>query len=111
VEFHAGTDEVPMAARRGLYRVVQEALTNIARHARATAVRVRLDCLPERIELAIADDGVGIPPGTIANPRSLGLVGMRERAAALGADFRIEGGPGQGTTVRIILPRPEGSVE
>jgi PAS domain S-box-containing protein len=111
VEFHAGTDEVPMAARRGLYRVVQEALTNIARHARATAVRVRLDCLPERIELAIADDGVGIPPGTIANPRSLGLVGMRERAAALGADFRIEGGPGQGTTVRVILPRPEGSVE
>ena len=107
VELRAGTDEVPMAARRGLYRIVQEALTNIARHAQATAVVVRLECSPERVELSIADDGVGIPPGSIANPQSLGLVGMRERAAALGAAFHVEGGPGRGTTVRVVLPRPE----
>jgi PAS domain S-box-containing protein len=108
VEFHAGSDDVPLAARRGLYRIVQEALTNIARHAQATGVRVRLDCRRDRVELEVTDDGVGIPPGTIASPQSLGLVGMRERAAALGADFRVEGGPGSGTTVRVILPRPEG---
>ena len=101
VELRAGTDEVPMAARRGLYRIVQEALTNVARHAQATAVVVRLECSPERVVLEIADDGVGIPPGTIDNPRSLGLVGMRERAAALGAEFQVEGGPGRGTTVRV----------
>jgi two-component system, NarL family, sensor histidine kinase UhpB len=108
VELQAGTDEVPGVARRGLYRIVQEALTNIARHSQARSVRVRLECSPALVVLEIADDGVGIAPGMIANPRSLGLVGMRERAAALGADFHVAGGPDCGTTIRVTLPRPPG---
>ena len=106
VELRAEAHEVPMAARRGLYRIVQEALTNIARHAQATTVRVRLESSPARVALEIADDGVGIPPGMIADPRSLGLVGMRERAAALGADFQVDGGPGRGTIIRVTLLGP-----
>ena len=50
--------------------------------------------------------GVGIAAGMIANPRSLGLVGMRERAAALGATFHVAGDPGRGTIIRVTLPRP-----
>jgi PAS domain S-box-containing protein len=104
VELQASADEVPRLARRPLYRIVQEALINIARHSRARRVRVALACSPEVVVLEIADDGVGIPVGMIDNPGSLGLVGMRERAAALGADFKVEGGPGRGTTIRVTLP-------
>ena len=106
VELQAGTDEVPEVARRGLYRIVQEALTNVARHAQARSVRVRLQCSPALVVLEIADDGVGIAAGMITNPRSLGLVGMRERAAALGATFHVAGDPGGGTIIRVTLPRP-----
>jgi signal transduction histidine kinase len=106
VELQASVDDVPRVARRALYRIIQEALTNVVRHARASRVRVVLESSPELVRLEVADDGVGIPPGMIENPGSLGLVGMRERAAALGADFKVEGGPGSGTTVRATLPRP-----
>jgi len=106
VEFQTSGDELPQVARRALYRIVQEALTNVARHSRASRVRVVLEISDDQVRLEIADDGVGIPPGMIENPSSLGLVGMRERATALGADFKVEGGPGGGTTVRATLPRP-----
>jgi two-component system sensor histidine kinase UhpB len=96
---------VPEVARRGLYRIVQEALTNVARHSQAHSVRVRLECSPALVVLEIADDGVGIAAGMITNPRSLGLVGMRERAAALGANFHVAGDPGRGTIIRVTLPR------
>ena len=105
VELRAEGGDVPGIARRALYRIVQEALTNVARHARARAVRVRLACSPDLVLLEVADDGVGIPAGRMDNTGSLGLVGMRERAAALGADFTVEGGPGRGTTIRVALPR------
>jgi two-component system, NarL family, sensor histidine kinase UhpB len=106
VELQASADDVPKVARRALYRIVQEALTNVARHSRASQVRVVLESSPDLVRLEVADDGVGIPPGMIENPGTLGLVGMRERATALGADFKVEGGPGSGTTVRATLPRP-----
>jgi PAS domain S-box-containing protein len=105
VDLQAESAEVPPAARRTLYRIVQEALTNVVRHAEARTVRVRLESSPELVTLEIADDGRGIPPGMIGDPGSLGLVGMRERAAALGADFQIFAGPTGGTTVRVALPR------
>ncbi len=105
VEMQAGTDDVPSTARRALYRIVQEALTNVARHSLARKVRVVLESRPELILLEVADDGVGIPAGMLDNPGSLGLVGMRERAMALGAEFQVEGGPGRGTTIRVKLPR------
>ena len=106
VELQASADDVPRDARRALYRIVQEALTNVARHSSANRVRVVLECSLDLVVLEVADDGVGVAPGMIENPGSLGLVGMRERATALGADFRVEGHPGRGTTVRAVLPRP-----
>ncbi len=109
VEFHAEGSEVPTTARRALYRIVQEALTNVARHAQAKKVRVLLESSPERIVLEISDDGRGIPPGKIPTPGGLGLVGMRERASALGADFQVLVGPAGGTTIRVTVPLSLGS--
>jgi two-component system, NarL family, sensor histidine kinase UhpB len=105
VELQADQDDLPNAARRALYRIVQEALTNVARHARATRVRVVLASSRDQLRLEITDDGIGIPSGRIESSGSLGLVGMRERAAALGAGFEIEGAPGGGTTIRTTLPQ------
>jgi two-component system sensor histidine kinase UhpB len=107
VELEADSDEVPIVARRALYRIVQEALTNIIRHAQARQVRVSLECSTDGIALEVTDDGIGIPGGAIDDPGSLGLVGMRERAAALGATFDMQSAPGQGTTIRVVLPREE----
>jgi PAS domain S-box-containing protein len=106
VEFQAGAVDVPPVAGRALYRIVQEALTNVARHAGARRVRVGLASEPDRLLLEIADDGAGIPPGMIHGAGSLGLVGMRERAAALRASFEIVGETGVGTTVRVVMRRP-----
>jgi two-component system sensor histidine kinase UhpB len=110
VELQAGADDLPSLARRALYRIVQEALTNAARHSLARHAKVTLECRPELVTLEISDDGVGIPAGATDNPTSLGLVGMRERATALGADFRVASSPGRGTTIRVTMPRhPEAS--
>jgi len=106
VELQADTVDVPPAAGRALYRIVQEALTNVARHAQADRVRVRLASGPDRLLLEIADDGVGIRPGMIGNTGSLGLVGMRERATALRASFEVLGDAGVGTTIRVVMRRP-----
>jgi two-component system sensor histidine kinase UhpB len=104
LELRADTEDVPAGARRGLYRIFQEALTNVARHSRARRVQVVLEGSPELTVLEVFDDGVGIPAGMIDSPHSLGLVGMRERAAAIGADFEVTGGPGRGTIIRVRLP-------
>lgn len=106
VELQADAVDVPPLAGRALYRIVQEALTNVARHAGASRVRVRLASEPDRLLLEIADDGVGIPTGVIHGAGSLGLVGMRERAAALRASFEVLGEGGAGTTVRVVMRRP-----
>ncbi len=84
-----------------LFRVLQEALTNVARHARAEQVEVRLDLGPGGAVLGVHDDGVGISEGS---PRGLGLLGMQERLRAVGGELEVEGRPGGGTTVRARLP-------
>jgi PAS domain S-box-containing protein len=106
IELLAAKDDVPRTARRALYRIVQEALTNIARHAHASQVRVVLECSADLVLLEVADDGVGIQAGMFGKRGSLGLVGMRERAAAIGADFQVQTRPGGGTLIRVALPRP-----
>jgi PAS domain S-box-containing protein len=105
VELRAQDDDVPAAARLPLYRIVQEALTNVARHAKARRVRVRLEQTSGAVVLEVADDGVGVPLGLLDHVGSLGLIGMRERAVAIGGRFEIRGGPGSGTTIRVMLPR------
>jgi signal transduction histidine kinase len=86
------------------FRIFQETLTNIIRHAKATRVDVRLVEEDGKLVLTVKDDGRGITDGEIANTRSIGLVGMRERARLIGGELTIQGAPGQGTTVSLRGP-------
>jgi two-component system, NarL family, sensor histidine kinase UhpB len=85
-----------------VYRVAQEALTNVARHAAATRVELRLEHERERAVLSVRDDGRGLAPGTL--PSSGGIRGMRERAMLIGAQLEIDGGHGRGTEIRLSIP-------
>jgi PAS domain S-box-containing protein len=87
-----------------VYRIVQEALTNVARHAQAKHVTVRLGEQDGALTLEIHDDGRGICEDAIASPRSLGIVGMRERAGARGGSLTVARAPGGGTTVHLTFP-------
>jgi len=89
------------------FRIFQETLTNIIRHANATRVAVRLEQENGSLILEIEDNGRGITEKEIANTRSIGLIGMRERAALVGGDVSFRGGPGIGTTVRVKIPLPQ----
>jgi PAS domain S-box-containing protein len=91
-----------------LFRIVQEALTNVVRHAGAQNVAIRLAAEPEALVLTIRDDGRGITVEEQRRPSALGLLGMRERALVLGGEVTIEGVPGAGTTVTVRLPREGG---
>ena len=87
-----------------LFRICQEALTNVARHASASAVGIVLARTRQHVLLEVRDDGAGIPPSALTNVKSLGLLGMRERARAFGGEVVIQGTPGQGTLVRVKIP-------
>jgi PAS domain S-box-containing protein len=88
-----------------LFRILQEALTNVVRHAGAAAVDIRLAAEAGRVTMEISDDGRGIPEEKIGDSRSIGLLGMRERARALGGEVVIRRQFTAGTTVEVILPR------
>ena len=90
-----------------LFRIFQETLTNVARHAGARRVEVLLRTDSNGVELVVTDDGVGITSEQASNSRSLGIVGMRERAYSLGGAFEIAGQPGHGTTLRVTIPASE----
>jgi two-component system sensor histidine kinase UhpB len=87
-----------------VYRVAQEALTNVARHAGAKQVELRLERAGDRIRLTVRDDGRGIT--TAGRASSHGIRGMRERAMLIGADLYIDGPEGHGTTVVLSIPSP-----
>jgi two-component system, NarL family, sensor histidine kinase UhpB len=91
-----------------LFRIFQEALTNIAKHAQASRVVVRLQHQGQLLSLAITDNGRGIAPADRAKPKSFGLRGMSERAKALGGTLALSGAPGGGTivTIKIRLAAP-----
>ncbi|MBA3642450.1 MAG: sensor histidine kinase [Chloroflexia bacterium] len=93
---------LPAAVEVAVYRIVEEALTNVVRHARARRVVVRL-AFDADLRLTVEDDGVGIATGP---PMGVGLSSMRERAAELGGEFAAEAPPGGGTRVEIWLPLP-----
>jgi signal transduction histidine kinase len=90
-----------------IFRVFQEALTNVARHAEATAIRISLEVGESQIALQIEDNGKGITPEAIADSRSLGLLGMTERASALGGRVAVAPIKPQGTRVTLRLPLAE----
>lgn len=92
------------AQSTALFRVFQETLTNVARHARAQHVAVKLEATPDWLTLRVHDDGRGIQRAEVAGTGSLGLLGMRERVELLGGNFDIRGEPGDGTTVTVSIP-------
>ena len=87
-----------------VFRILQESLTNIARYARATVIEVQFAEDSVDATLTVTDNGCGITAEQIANPRSIGLLGMRERAQAFGGTVTFTGVPGGGTTVRVRIP-------
>jgi two-component sensor histidine kinase len=95
-------DRLPPGALEALFRIAQEALANVARHARARHVRVGLGLQGEAVVLEVADDGQGFSPG--AETSGMGLRNLRERAESLGGILQIASSPGAGTTVKVSLP-------
>jgi PAS domain S-box-containing protein len=87
-----------------VFRIFQEALSNVARHAQASQVRVRLAAEPGRLVLRVCDNGRGMTEAEQSSPTALGLLGVRERVAALGGDIAIASAPGRGTTITVSLP-------
>ena len=93
-----------VARSTALFRIAQELLTNVARHAQATVVEIRLTASPEAVELRVHDNGRGLPAGAESGPAAFGLLGMRERASGLGGELTLRGVPNQGTTATVRLP-------
>ncbi|WP_050670075.1 sensor histidine kinase [Luteipulveratus halotolerans] len=102
---HGRTRALPDEIDRASYRIVQESLTNVARHAGPASATVTITYAADRLTLQVDDDGRGHPGGT-PTP-GLGLIGMRERASALGGRLVAQGRPDGGFTVRAELPLPE----
>jgi signal transduction histidine kinase len=87
-----------------IFRIVQEALTNIMRHAAASQVNVRMEKKDNALVLEVRDNGIGIKDDRIFDSKSLGLIGIRERVLLLEGEVLISGKPGEGTVVRVTLP-------
>lgn len=92
------------AKRTAIFRILQELLTNVTRHARATEVTVSARCNDYAFHLSVADNGCGLPADAFARNHSFGLVGIRERALAAEGSVIFEATPGGGTTVRLYIP-------
>lgn len=87
-----------------IFRIFQEALTNVARHAKADLISVFMGISGKNLVLEVTDDGIGITEKQLYHPRSLGLLGMKERAYILGGSVVISGEPGRGTSVKVVMP-------
>ncbi|MGH7517903.1 MAG: PAS domain-containing sensor histidine kinase [Gemmatimonadales bacterium] len=109
LELSSAHPAVDDARATTVFRILQESLTNVARHAGATRVEIALALGPDTVTLQVADDGRGISEAERTALRSLGLVGIRERAIACGGECTVEGRPGQGT--RVIARIPLGGTE
>ncbi|HST07943.1 MAG TPA: histidine kinase [Gemmatimonadaceae bacterium] len=104
------TNREPLANDLGssAFRILQESLTNVARHSQATYVTIRLTQTSDLLVLEVTDNGVGAPAQPPEGTKSLGVIGMRERALACGGEFTISGHPDRGTTVTLRIPlRPD----
>lgn len=109
-DLHSRISERPLDQQVSttLFRIFRETLTNIIRHAGATQVTVRVKEKQGHVTLEVRDNGRGISTAEAKNPKSMGLLGMRERAALLGGTFKIGGIPGQnGTRIIVSVPLPE----
>ena len=102
-EITGGGRPLPARIEAGLYRIAREALTNVARHARAAKARLALVMTPEEARLTIEDDGRGFDPAGVSGGR-YGLLGMTERARLLGGALHVATAPGEGTRIEAIIP-------
>ena len=105
VQSPLGDERLPSQAETALYRIAQEALNNVVKHAAATRVTVRLSRSDKTVVLAVQDDGKGFEPGSVRDG-GLGLVGMRERVALLGGRLTVESSEGGGTLLKAEVPLP-----
>ncbi|MBI2317223.1 MAG: sensor histidine kinase [Betaproteobacteria bacterium] len=98
---------LPPASEITLFRIVQESLNNISKHAQATEVSIALEASLDAVILTVADDGCGFDSAArlVLPTRSLGMVGMRERVESIGGRLRVESAPGEGTRVIVEAPR------
>jgi PAS domain S-box-containing protein len=109
LQLHVNAGVAPPAGGQAIaiFRIFQEMLSNVARHSQARSVRMHIavDGPPDPVlYLDVRDDGVGAAPAALSDPRSFGVVGMRERAGHFGGRLTIDGAPGQGTRVRLAMP-------
>lgn len=102
-ELTGSSNPLPVRIESGLYRIAQEALTNIHLHAHAQHVRLALSILPDQVTLMIHDDGQGFDPEQIP-PGHFGLIGLNERARLMGGAFTLESTPGGGTKIVVQVP-------
>jgi signal transduction histidine kinase len=97
-------EELSRGAALALFRIVQEALGNAAKHSRATRITVGLTRSGGHVTLTVADNGVGFDRGLLTSSGGLGLITMRERAGQLNGAFEFNTAPGRGTTIRVVVP-------
>jgi len=104
-EFSAPEDAIPLGpdAEIAAFRIVQEALTNVAKHARATRVKLRLVREPDSLRITLTDNGRGLQPAP-GNGHGFGILGMIERAAALGGELTVQPAKRKGTQVSLRIP-------
>ena len=96
--------ELPISVEAGLYRVAQEALNNVLLHSAATQVTVRLGVAEEGVQLDVMDNGKGFDLESIGHQGGIGLASMQERAENLGGSLQIVSEPGQGTSIKAVIP-------
>lgn len=104
VRMPADVGSLDQSRALALYRIIQELFTNVARHAMATRVMVKLEKVGSGLLLNVQDNGKGICPGDLSGRKTLGLVGIRERVHGFGGSLRIRGRPKRGTVATISLP-------
>ena len=92
------------SARHEMLHLVREALSNIARHSRASRAHLQVDAVGDELRLEVRDNGVGFDPAAVASERHHGLVNMRERATAAGGRMEIDSRPGVGTQIVVHIP-------
>jgi two-component system NarL family sensor kinase len=98
-----GERPLPLRVEASLYRIAQEALNNVIRHAQARTLKIELGIVPTQVRLIIADDGRGFDPAAMPQGR-FGLVGLNERVHLLGGTLKLESNPGAGTRVEVTIP-------